>query len=221
MMRSLLAVVESEEMQTDLMRTLGQEYDLTVCGDAREGARLLRQKPEGLILDLYLPGTTGLTFLEENGAYLPPVVLVLSGLSTAYVLQSVSRLGAGFLIRTPCTMEEIAWRLGDMFLPMEAPEEIRDHLRRLRIPAGLLGHSYLCLGVRIFAENPCQQISKELYPAIAAHFGTTGLAVEHAIRAAIHTAWSRRDPAVWDRYFLRTEKCPGNRQFIAALAEYL
>ena len=219
-MRKVLAVIESEEMRVALERTLSREYALTLCADAREGGRGLQQTPDALILDLYLPGTTGLRFLEERREQLPPVVLVLSPLATTYVLQTVARLGAGFLIRTPCTMEEVAVRLADMLRPPEPTETIRLHLHALRLDPGLIGYQYLCRGLDLFARDPSQPLTKTLYPAVAAPFGVTAQAVEHGIRDAIRDAWQRRDDAVWQRYFPGCGKCPTNRTFLATLAEF-
>lgn len=204
-----------------LRHALGDTYSLTICTDAQSGAAQLMQKPDGLILDLYLPGTTGLTLMEENPALLPPVVLVLSGLATPELIQTVSQLGAGFLIRVPCTTAEVTMRLEDMLRNPGTPEPVRFHLRELRFSPGLLGYPYLCAGICLYARDKGQPFTKELYPAIAKRFGTTALAVEHAIRDVIRDAWEHREPPLWNLYFPDCPKCPSNRVFIATLAEYV
>ena len=123
------------------------------------------------------------------------------------------------------------------------PEEIGDHmqtlpriihtvpnphaaticlLRTLKIPPHTDGYKQLAVAIPLFAADPDQCFSKELYPAVAAALGcSNGIAVEHSIRNAIRCAWKRKTPAVWDQYFPSGKKPPSNKRFIATLAELL
>ena len=219
-MQRILIIMESESMGVALEAALGESFSLTRCGESDSGAELLSHKYDGLVIDLYLPGMTGLAFLEKNQSQLPPVVLMLSPLITPYVLQTAQQLGVGFLIRLPCTMAEISSHLWKMLLPPEPSETIRAHLLRLRLSPRLLGFSYLTECIRLFAADTHQRVSKDLYPTIARKYRTSPDAVEYAIRACIRDGWVRRDPDVWGRYFPGCVHCPSNREFIAVLSEF-
>ena len=219
-MHKVLAIMESNALSSALERALGEEFALTRCGDAASGAELLENTPDALILDLFLPGVTGLTFLEENRERLPPAVLVLSPLITPYVVQSAERLGAGFLIRMPCTPEEIARHLREMMRKPDPSDRIRDLLLTLRISPRLLGFLYLTEILRLFSADKQQRVTKDLYPVLARKHRTSPDAVEHAIRSCLRDAWNRRDPEIWQHYFPGAQRCPSNREFIAVLAEF-
>lgn len=108
-------------------------------------------------------------------------------------------------------------------LPTTAPERTVSHiLHELGLPVHRIGYKQLCLAIVLYSQNDIQSLSKELYPAVAAHFGYTDWRpVEHAIRLAIYHAWSIRVPGLWEQYFTGTTKPPSNKQFIATIAELL
>lgn len=218
-MHSILAVLDSDRMRGPMEYTLGQEFPLRFCTPEELGSILREQSPAGLILDLYLPGTTGLTLLQEHRSLLPPAVVVLSPVVTDDIRRALAREGVATLLRTPCTMGTLAGTLREL-LPPEPSDPLRAHLLRLRLSPRLLGFSYISEGVRRLSGNPQLRITKELYPDLARQFGTTPEAVEQAIRSCIRDAWLRRDPKIWDRYFPGCVKCPANREFMATLAEY-
>ena len=56
-------------------------------------------------------------------------------------------------------------------------------------------------GLPIFAKNPQQTLTKELYPDIAKLHGKSGAQVERSIRNAIEQAWQHRDERIWRMYF--------------------
>ena len=76
-------------------------------------------------------------------------------------------------------------------------------------------------------ENPdvINRITKELYPGIAAQFGTTASKVERAIRHAIEVAWNRgRIESINKAFGCRVctpEDKPTNGEFIAMIADKL
>lgn len=101
-------------------------------------------------------------------------------------------------------------------------EQAKEMLHELRLPVHRLGYKQLCIGIPRFALDDTQSLSKELYPYLAARFGSSDWrTAESAIRDVILSAWANRDPAVWDTYFSDLAKAPSNKQFIAALAERL
>ena len=110
-MKTVLAIVGSQEMEALLQRALRKKYALTVCRSVEEGADLLLYKPDALILELCLPGCDGLSFLQQNRSMLPPVVLALSVLVSRAVLEAASHAGVGGLILIPCTGNEVVRQL--------------------------------------------------------------------------------------------------------------
>lgn len=82
-------------------------------------------------------------------------------------------------------------------------------------------------GIKLVIEQPdmINRITKELYPSIAKHFGTSASKVERAIRHAIEVAWSRGRIDALNKAFgccvaLPDEK-PTNGEFIALIADKL
>ena len=234
-MRRMLIAVSSEDMQAALTSAFRKEFETTACGDGETALELLAAfKPYALILDLMLPKMEGLTVLEEAGDHLPPVILCISRQVTDYTVQAAMDLGAGYIIRTPCTLRAITNRVRDMVqrndFPRPSPKNPQSlatsHLHRLGVSSDPSGYRYLRIGIPLFAQDPHQSLSKELYSAIVTLCGCTSTdAVEIAIRKTICSAWKKRDDAVWAAYFppesdgqiLR----PPNKMFIARLAEKL
>lgn len=63
----------------------------------------------------------------------------------------------------------------------------------LGIPADVMGFPYLVESTRLVVEQPelLNALTKALYPAVAASFGTTPSKVERAMRHAIDAGWRR------------------------------
>ena len=120
-MEKILLILESDDARRQLKEIL-TNYQVDSCNAQEAIATLRRIRPDALVLDLFLPGADGLALLESCQSTLPPVVLPLSLLITDYIQLKAAQLGAGFVIRKPCSMEYIANRLEDMLLMREAPE---------------------------------------------------------------------------------------------------
>ena len=106
-MRKVLIIMEQDCLRDALQKELQQDFEVSVCGNAEDGAALLKDRPDILVTDLFLPGTNGLTFLIENKPYLPPIVVVLSALISPEVLRQLADLGAASVIRKPCTVQAV------------------------------------------------------------------------------------------------------------------
>lgn len=95
-------------------------------------------------------------------------------------------------------------------------------LLALGIPPKLKGYSFLREAIRLYAEDPDQMITKELYCAVAANCDATPAQVERGIRTAIGIGWERGDPFCWRQYFPQCRGCadsrPSNGTFISRLA---
>lgn len=101
-------------------------------------------------------------------------------------------------------------------------------LDALALPKHLLGYRYIaaCVSELRTSERPMQlSVLHDLYPSVAAQYGTTPLMVKRAIRHAIDSAWKRGSPIVQRSYFgyASSDKrgVPTNTEFIFALYERL
>ena len=108
--------------------------------------------------------------------------------------------------------------LGDLFDNYSQyegdPEEVSRVLSQLQAPCKLavMGN-----------HDVINRITKELYPGIARHFGTSASKVERAIRHAIEVAWNRGRIETLNTAFgckvCTPEDKPTNGEFIAMIAE--
>lgn len=113
-LKTVLIVTESEDFGLALRDSLRDDYSVTVCGDARAGAELLRQRPDALVLDLFLPGTDGLTFLKNTQSIRPPAVLMLTRFINEDILRAASELGVDHVIMKPCAVSSVVTRLSEL-----------------------------------------------------------------------------------------------------------
>lgn len=226
-MRRILLVLESEELLSALQFSLQTDYYVYACSPAEIRTELLCRYYDALILDLYLTDTDGLTLLKNIQDCRPPVVLMLTPFISQYITQSAAELGAGFIVRIPCSVLSIIHHLKEMLNHLsvlqssDAEGIIHVHLKKLGIPQKLDGFQLLQIGIPLYAQNPRQLIVKELYPAIGQIAGCRAESVEHSIRRAITSAWASRDNAIWRIYFPHCKTCPTNKEFISTLAELL
>ena len=95
-------------------------------------------------------------------------------------------------------------------------------LHQLRFSVHRIGYKQLLILIPYYVLDDTQSLTKELYPRVAKEFGHSSYqAVEHAVRVAIVDAWQKRDSAVWEKYLPGLEKPPSNKQFIAAIAQWV
>ena len=228
-MDAVLIVEPGEDFRLELIRTFQKDYRVLSCGDGDSAMALLQQhRPEILILSLLLPGMDGLTFLEEAGDLRPPLILCTTVHAADYVLHAAHDLGVGYIMRKPCPVRAI-WnrvkdmeRLQNMPPPVNPRSVIKYHLTRLGYPPHRSGTQQLLAGVPLYAQDPSQLLSKELYPAIASVCGHKGnKSVEYSIRAVTEDTWNHRVEAVWQEYFPNHTQCPTNKEVLARLADFL
>lgn len=230
-MYKVLIAEGMEDLRLQLYDALREKYEVAACADGQTAIELLRiSTPDILILDLSLPVMDGLTVLETISPNIPPVILCTAKAVPIYAQLAATELGVGYIILKPCRTQAALSRLYDMIKKWEHPVPFIDnpqaniavHLQRLSIPRHYDGYQQLRVGIPLFAQDPVQRLSKELYPSIAELCNCdNGTQVEHTIRTAIDTAWEIRDKAVWEYYFPSATKSPSNKVFIARLAEEL
>ena len=76
-MKTVLLVIESESLATQVAKDLQHDHKVLLCHDAITAGQLMRHQPDALVLQLELPGVDGLAFLEQL-PWKPPVILTLA-----------------------------------------------------------------------------------------------------------------------------------------------
>lgn len=224
-MKTVLLVIESQEFCQRIAKALKSDYNVLVCNDTDTASDLMHHNPDAMILQLDLPCVDGLTFLESL-SWKPGVMLSLSVNYTPYSAQKLRDLGVGYSLRMPCTLRAVLDRFHDLMKEQDSDQWddqsiISGHLQRLGIPCHDKGGKQLRVAIPLYAQDPQQKISGELYPAVAKICGSTPRGVEHAMRRSIMDAWDQRDPKSWAEYFPRRKRYPSTKIFISALAEEL
>ena len=207
----LLIADSSEELCRALNDLLGQRYHICTCHSGDRALELLCSfSPDLIYIDLMLPQIDGLTVLQtalQEG--IRPAMLVSVGLQSPYIERALSRLQVDYVLKKPCSAKVIAGHIDELAgaahgAPVKASDlqaEIAGILVQMGFKNNLSGFRYVVSGLPMFAENPQQTVTKELYPAIGKLHGKTGEQVERAIRNAIELAWQRRDERIWRMYF--------------------
>ncbi len=226
-MQSILIVEPSDVLRNALINELQKDYQIYSCTLGSEGLSLISaHSPDGLILNLLTDDIDGLYFLEcmENR---PKVMITLSAVYPAYVLQRLLDLGVNYSLIIGCPVRAIAHHMRFFLenmpavIPPTAQEITTLHLNRINVPHWG-GYDDLRLAVPLYSQDPEQSMVKELYPAVAAlRNRNSWQQVEKAIRDVKEYAYTHRNDDVWREYFPDTSRCPTNKEFIARLADFI
>ena len=225
----------NREFSDALVRHLRGVYRVQTSFEGQQTLdAILSYQPDLLILDLFLPGMDGVSILQraaEAGAR--PMVLVTTCLINDYILDALTRLNVGYLMKKPCEVRATVSRLGDLSQRIRPPMPFHPDSRTavsnlvliLGIRTKLDGYTYLLDAIPMAARNPGISMTKELYPEVGKIHRVSGAQVEKAIRSAINSAWKMRDDQVWRMYFPpgpdgRVAR-PTNSVFITRLADCL
>ena len=106
-MNTVLLVLQSEDFRFAVQKALQKQYHVIAAPDVPSGASLLQKRPDILMLDLFLPETTGFRFLEENHRLLPPVVLLFTTYADPQIQQSASDLDINAIFIKPCSISAV------------------------------------------------------------------------------------------------------------------
>lgn len=221
--RTVLIADLSPEYREALAKELRPHFQILSCGRGDEALALLtEQSPDLLILDLDLPGLDGISLLRA----LPrrPPVLVVSHLINPITYQLLLELGVEYAIRKPSSLHNVADRAFDLVRTAQTSPEplcLRKGLIRMGLPSGKRGFGHLITGLSLLAEKRDQQLSKELYDAIAKQNNSTPRAVEKAIRETVRIGWEQGNRREWERCFPGITHCPCNREFLFRMADLL
>lgn len=233
-MQKLLIADSSEEFSMVLVGSLRTSFQVECCTAGDQALVLLRSfKPDILLLDLMMPELDGLDILRAvKEEQLCRCVIVTSAFASDYLLETIRELPVDYFYRKPCSVSSITDRIIDLAArigPGQTQPDphcaVSSTLLALNIPTHKKGFRYARSCILMLAENPDQQITKEVYPAVAKEFSTSTTAVEKAIRSAIDSAWEHHNPIIWRQYFPPAINGqiprPTNTQFLSRLADVM
>ena len=210
-MRKILIADTAHIWRDRLARKLGESCEVHSCADGEVALAMAeRVRPDVLILDLMLPGMDGLALIKRLREWEDcPHIIVVGRYFSNFVTTALERYQVDSLIMKPCTSQIIAEHVAAVLaqeeqeLPVcpEPYDYITTLLVRLSAPTSQQGFRFLRRGVMLMMEDPGQQLTKVLYPTLAAEFGTSAANVEKALRTTVTTAWNRRREEVWRNYF--------------------
>lgn len=226
-MQSVLIAEPSDDLRAELSRELRKCYTVFDCSDGPSCLQILSSKhPDGLILNLSLPGADGLHILESLPDPHPSAILTLAYIYPPYVLRLLPSLGVNYWLLLPCTLHTVTSRLNSLLTsdtwhaPETAQQAVSKILRKLKAPYWN-GYEMLCVAAPLFAQDRTQLLTKDLYPAVAKLCNCDNwMQVEKGIRDLIRHIYENRDPDIWHQYILEPGY-PSNRDFIYRLSELL
>ena len=250
----ILIVEDHVQSRTEMAEYLRKQEGIALvreAGNVAEALKLLSEEPfEIMITDIIMPQMDGYALLEEmRRRSLPshPQTIVVSALSRDDFVTRAIELGATFYMVKPFDMRHLMSHIRDLSggkikpAGAAAPAPRESQNRRVQtlderlgslfltigIPAHIKGYQFLRQAVKMVVEDPdrINRITKELYPGIARHFGTSASKVERAIRHAIEVAWNRGRIETLNTAFgckvCTPEDKPTNGEFIAMIADKL
>lgn len=127
-------------------------------------------------------------------------------------------------------MNALAYQTNEMSNPIiyrSKRGNVQELLLNIGFPQHVYGYNYIIYGLELIMINPeiLHHITKELYPEIAKHFGSTPARVERAIRTAIQITWLYGNTQMINTIFghtIRPDKgVPTNTQLLAGLYFFL
>lgn len=231
--KTILIAEASVELSQVLVNHLAADYSVQVCHSGVDARRLVNElQPDAVVMDLMLPGVDGITLLKHMVSQPDrPKILLTTCLVSPYVETAIASCNVDMVVVKPCEVTMIVDRIGDLLTQgaVEAPQLVctnlttADILLKLDMSPKRKAFEYIQMCAELYEANPCQGITKSIYPQVAKAYGTNPWAVERAIRQIVHESWEHRDELVWRRYF-RTDRSgnvarPTNAEFISRLAE--
>lgn len=234
-MLKLMIADAAEESRQALEALFRDRCVIKTCADGETALELLRQfAPDILVVDLMLPKTDGLSVVQQLRQWeMKTMVLAQTSLGSPYVMDRLQRLEVDYVLQKPCHAQAMEVHILDFMAqlrdtppqPQNDGQLITNVLMTLGFSAKLDGYGYLAEAIPLYARDPSQAITKELYVAVGELRHKEATLVERSIRSAIDKAWRERDEEVWQRYFRcapdGTVPRPSNGAFIARMAQLL
>lgn len=188
---------------------LEQRFRVYGCDDGLRAMECLEEvRPDVLIVDLILSGLDGLSLVRKLRNRLGcPRIIVTGCYISAFAASALERYQVDAILLKPCSADSVYELVNEMLNGEEVPMEqssfdcITSLLVRLGAKTSQQGFRFLRYGITLLMEDPCQQLTKRLYPAIATEFGTSPENVEKSMRTTVTCAWRNRRDQVWRAYF--------------------
>ena len=231
-----LMIADSSDETRQALEELSQEHCvIRSCADGETALELLRQfQPDILVVDLMLPKTDGLSLLQQLRQWqMRTMVLVQTPISSPYITARLQQLSVDYAVKAPCQLSALQVQIQDFMNQLQAsPPQTRCDdllvstlLLKLGFAPKLSGYSYLVDAIPLYARDPSQAITKELYVAVGQLHGKDAALVERSIRSAIDKAWQHGDKTLWQKYFRTlpdgSVERPSNGNFITRMAQLL
>lgn len=230
--RKKLLIADSNEAFCEALESaLRDDFDIRIAGGGNKALELLDHfRPEMLVVDVTLAELDGIHLLEhaaQHGYKLKTLVTV--GVCSDYLAARLTGLDISYVMRKPCNIPITAERVREIAadtVPIavkSVEERLAEILLQLNTNPKHNGYHYLSTAVKTFLKDNTQALTKELYVAVGAVYGVSWQQVERSIRAALESAWKRRDEQIWRHWFpgISTLKKPTNGEVICRLAEIL
>ena len=194
--------------------------------------RIREHMPDLVVVNLLLPGKDGLACMNAIRT-MPlqkqPAFLVLAGYMTPAIHRELCQMQVSYFTAVPCDINVLAQHIQSCCreqvyraaISADKPAaQLTALLRDLGLTMHCKGFRYARFGLEYMMEKGGGDllVTKELYPVIAAQFGTTSANVERAIRTAIFTAWQKSGYLLQQDLFRQR---PTNSEFFAVLSEKL
>jgi two-component system response regulator DevR len=111
-MKQVLIVDDSEQIRQRLVTLLAESAQIRIVGQAGNSLEALeamrRLKPDTVILDIRLPGTSGIELLKQIKAKYPEMkVIMLTNFDYALYRQQCQQLGADHFLNKTLEFEKI------------------------------------------------------------------------------------------------------------------
>ena len=234
-MLKLLISEGNEELRLALAEQLQTEYTLKLCSNGEQAmAALADFAPQLWVLDLMLPLVDGVTLLQEAEKLgIKPVTLVTLTHVSDYIVGTLHKYSVAYAMSKPCRADALAGRLQELAITVSEDTrgskppsaDLPTLLLELGFSPKVDGFSYLLTAIPMYAADPRQGLTKELYTAVGHPIQKSGLQVERCIRTAIQSAYNRSNGQAWAKYFPTapdgTVPRPTNGELIARIATAL
>jgi len=230
-MHSILIAASSQSFADALSEQLGEQFEVYCCQTGLEALSLLQTvEPEFAVVDLCISGMDGIEVLKlAKDVGICPKTIAISGYITDYVTNALEELQVCALMRSPCDINCLVARVFDVAAWKKQErtfeDRVRDILNTLNFKPKTAGYAMTKACISVYFEDPFQQVTNTLYPAVALQCEGTAAQVERSLRFAIESAWKRRNEQVWRLYFPAGKNGkvvkPTNAVFLSRIVECL
>ncbi len=189
---TVLVVDDEPDIRRLLQEILEDEHYAVLTADSAGAARELyhRQHPDAVLLDIWMPGTDGITLLKEwaQGGLDVPVIM-MSGHGTVETAVEATRLGAYDFIEKPLSTGKLLLTLARALESAQLKRENTALRAAAEPPAFLIGHSRL---VQTLRETLARVAGSDAAVLVSGEPGAGKLAVARHL----HQHSPRRDHAL-------------------------